>query len=412
MKTLEAPKDLLVGEVRFYKDNTFSSESYSIFIGDYKKKRSQRLLRLNDAATYLAWNLPKGYVVTFMDSLESVDNPNKDGSYHCLSATYDCVGTGTTQAIDLCSVNMNDKISAFYIHQYDPLYGYIELFTSQGLSGPSVKIFLSQYAMNQVVPVHQWWIQDRTYSIAWHNMAEVCCVSFYDNFDGSGAKMNEILGTDTDYQFDLSKVNMQNKVSSFKWSVRGIYKQAMSSFTLSIDQSKLEKKIYQSVVEGVNAFPEEMTEVVTLDSVKETASSVTSFHEYSNGFSLSASASFNCTEAFKAEVSVNVDISKTNTSETSDTTTTTKSVSQSYTAKIPAMHSYKVSLTFVVQQASETEFTADCIRWYDFKVKDSVEDVVDGAVRYKRIEKVRGVFQGDASYELIPIAEATPLAKK
>ncbi len=399
---------LSVGEVRIFKDNKLNGDFQSIFVSDYVLNSPQRLLSLNNEATYVAWNLPVGTVVTLLDSTDSVDDPSKN--YHCSSRTFDCVGHGTTEAYDLGQCEMNDTISAFYIHQYDPLYGYIELFLRENQKGPSTKIFLSQYGRDKSHSINSWWITNDAISISWSNMGELCCVIFYDNADGTGKKVNEIMGTDTRLGINnLDDYDMRNAISSFKWTIRGIFKQEMSPFTLDIDSSDSQKKLYRATVEGTNAFPKPMKELVKLDSIKETSSTITSAYEYGNGFSMELQGSYTAGPA-KATLSVGVDVQVLNSSEKESSTTTTRTIEQSYEVNIPEKSKYKITLTLIVDQVTEKQFTQTCTRWYEFKVKNSKEDVIDGKTYFRRDEPVRGSFRGDAKYTLVPEVEVTPIA--
>jgi hypothetical protein len=69
---------------------------------------------LFDRATFAAFNLPVGTVMTLMDNVKPVPagKPVADlsGCGHCV----DLVGTGKTEAVDLEVINMNDSVSAFF----------------------------------------------------------------------------------------------------------------------------------------------------------------------------------------------------------------------------------------------------------------------------------------------------------
>jgi hypothetical protein len=104
--------------VRLYKDNSWSSESYTFNVNDYVKDHRQSISgsSMHDRATWLAFNLPAGTVVTMMTHYVAAADGNVYNLKNC-GPVVDLVGTGQTDGVDLTKIGMNDCISAWYWHK-------------------------------------------------------------------------------------------------------------------------------------------------------------------------------------------------------------------------------------------------------------------------------------------------------
>ena len=73
---------------------------------------------MQDKATWVAFNLPAGVVMTLVDHYVS-GGPNGFGDLKDAGKVVDLIGTGKTEAVDLSRCNMNDCVSAFFWRNVD-----------------------------------------------------------------------------------------------------------------------------------------------------------------------------------------------------------------------------------------------------------------------------------------------------
>lgn len=137
--------DLASGRVRLYQDFNWNSNNTEINIHDgYSQKSRHRVdQRLFDKASWIAFNLPVGTVLTFMDHLPSVPASGKYADLSDAGRTLDLIGTGQTEGVDLDRLQMNDKISQFFWRTVDLNQGAIELFDDQDFTNNRVTICVS-----------------------------------------------------------------------------------------------------------------------------------------------------------------------------------------------------------------------------------------------------------------------------
>lgn len=137
--------DLASGRVRLYQDSSWNSNNTEINIYDSHSQRSRFRVdqKLFDKASWIAFNLPVGTVLTFMDRLPSMPASGKYADLSDAGRTLDLIGTGQTGGVDLDRLQMNDKISQFFWRTVDLNQGATELFDDQDFTNNRVTIYVS-----------------------------------------------------------------------------------------------------------------------------------------------------------------------------------------------------------------------------------------------------------------------------
>ncbi len=380
------------GQVRLYKDTNTGSTAYDIFTRSVVKNSAQRLPNSAfDNASLVYWNLPVGSVVTLIDDTTSVDKASND--IHS-SRCFDCIGTGKTEFRKLTDVNMNDCVSAFIYYDYDVNLGYIELFEDINFGGNVIKLFLSRYQPNQVISISNWFFQDRTSSVKWDNLGELASVTLMNNSDGSGSKFDQCFGSNpTKSCSRLGDYNMNDVISSFRWSFRTPMKEIIAPVHSQVDVAAMTSaKSYRDSLQGRNDFSTSIE--ITLSITEEKAQTVTTTVSNSStwGWSVTSTASYQGL-AVGGELSLNFNGSKTDSFTSETSTVTTMSLSKSVNISVPPKTMFDASLVIQMGQISETPYTTTATRWYDVPVAGGVQDPANNGW-YKRVETISGIFSG------------------
>jgi hypothetical protein len=139
------PPTLPSGTVTLFADDNWGSERATLRTADYPE--SVRHLfdgtPMQDQATFIAFNLPVGTVMTLMDG---VVPPNVRFCGRCV----DLVGTGKTESVNLMSINLNECLSGFSWRKVDLGLGATELFADDNFNGDRTTIFLRQWPSSTV----------------------------------------------------------------------------------------------------------------------------------------------------------------------------------------------------------------------------------------------------------------------
>ena len=134
------PPALPSGTVMLFADDNWASERATLRTADYAE--SVRHLfdgtPMQDQATFIAFNLPVGTVMTLMDGMVP---QNARFSGRCV----DLVGTGKTESVNLRSINLNECLSGFSWRKVALDRGATELFADTNFNGDRTTIFLGQW---------------------------------------------------------------------------------------------------------------------------------------------------------------------------------------------------------------------------------------------------------------------------
>jgi len=134
------PPTLPSGTVSLFADDNWGNERATLRTADYPE--SVRHLfdgtPMQDQATFIAFNLPVGTVMTLMDGMVP---PNAGFCGRCV----DLVGTGKTESVNLMSINLNECLSGFSWRKVDLDRGAAGLFADTNFNGDRMTIFLGQW---------------------------------------------------------------------------------------------------------------------------------------------------------------------------------------------------------------------------------------------------------------------------
>lgn len=217
--TSSAPPFLPSGTVRLFKDATFNSEFYDIVIKDDDFRAAKSIVDspMQDQATWCAYNLPVGVVVTLTDDIFT-------DIYNVPSRHADLVGTGSTESVDFTLINCDKCISAYFWRRVNHALGGFTAFELTDFGGNRRMFFLSDYVEGNNYNLgyqNDWW-NDRVNSIKWGALGITRLVTFFEHIDGGGSKFELVCGwTSPVSQIADLNANGQNfggKISSFSWT--------------------------------------------------------------------------------------------------------------------------------------------------------------------------------------------------
>jgi len=398
------------GQVILYKDNNWNSQKLVLSTSQYRDGVRQTVDRnLFDEATWVAWNLPEGVVCTLIDNVKNDTNSPYDWS-DC-GKTVDLVGNGTTRAVDLPAIGMNDIVSSFVWRRVDYNLGAIEVFEHINYQGDRATIFLSEWSSYDIHDISKWFLQDRISSIRWNALNDRTTVTMYQNSDGSGNRFDNISGYSSQKNIaNLDDVRFNDTISSFSWTPMAPKKEIVQPFAITNQGSTYNGGLV-SQQNGTNNSSEKQSVTLTLNDTKSQSITVTTTDQFTTGmkFTVSQKTSGDA-GVVKEEVSTSLEVSfqyqRTNTTTRTDTETIAISISQ--TATIPANSTYNASLTAQLGQISQQEYHTTATRWYDVPVKGGVVDPSNNGW-YKRVEPVTVTVSGSIAVNWSLYVKATPL---
>lgn len=400
------PPEVASGTVVLFKDASWNSSSTRLSTADYKEGARHTIPQSGyDQATYLAYNLPVGTVMTLVNHLQPVgDDQGVADLRHCGGAV-DLVGTGKTEGVDLTALRVNDILSAFFWRKVDPNSGAIELFEDSEFRGKRSTLFLSEWSPNSVHSLADWWLQDTISSIRWTSLDRQE-VELFNNADGSGAAYQNITGySNTREIANLKDIRINDDLSSFRWRPLNPRKEVVNMFELRPESSN--NTTWFSTERLVdNDSPTELAEEVTFEFDKEEEISITTSDTYTTGITASASHTRG-PEAASTTISVEVSFSYEHTTEESHTVTRSMSLTTTETVIVPP---YSIVTAYLAAQIAEmpaTEFKTTAERWYDEPVRNGVLDPDNNW--YKRTEAVTLTVKGGLASSIHSYVKAEPL---
>ncbi|KAG9192677.1 hypothetical protein G6011_11411 [Alternaria panax] len=243
--------DLSSGCIRLHQDFNRNSNNTEIDIyrGSYPEKERHRFeQRLFDSASWVAFNLPVGTVLTFMDNLPSRPDSGEYADLSDAGRTVNLIGTGRTEGVDLDQLQMNDKISQFFWRKVDLNRGAIEIFDDQDFKNNHVTIFLSEAT-----------------SLRWLTL-ECEPVKLYDNWDGKGGSFNRVAGGNDTRQINkLQDSGFNDRISAFRWASVKPVDEVIQPITISETDQQDESYIRESTIV---TNPNDRTQTITANFTK------------------------------------------------------------------------------------------------------------------------------------------------
>jgi hypothetical protein len=393
--TSSPPPGLPSGSVRLYRDNRWDSDVLELTTQAYRDgvRHSFAGTTMQDAATWVAFNLPVGVVMTLMDNDVPVKTGKGVADLSGCGRCIDLVGTGQTQAVDLVAVNLNDCVSAFFWREVDLRMGAVELYDDADFKGNRSVIFLAEWPSATVNSIGDWWINDRVSAVRWGALDDRQMMVLYENADGSGRSFENVHGWGGIQEAGkLGDSNFNDAMSSFRWDGVPPVKEIVYPFSLETTLN-MEGATGFSVVKDYSnssdleqSFQIELTkqdaQTVTVTStdtqVVETGIAVETSVGYSGG-GVSAAV----------KMTVSLKFSYTHSQTNTNSVTTTIGFRETDTIKVPPKSFLTASITAQVGTMAAARLTTTADRWYVEPVSGGVADPENHGW-YKRNEPVTG----------------------
>lgn len=385
------------GTVTLFRDNNWSSASLSLSTTKYREGVRQLIggTNMQDAATWVAFNLPVGTVMTLMDNATAIQTGHQVWDLIDCGRCVDLVGTGKTVAVNLVDCNMNDCVSAFFWRRVDLNQGAIELFDDDNFKGNRTTLFLSEWPFGKINSIDRWWLAGRVSSVRWKSLQDSQSASLFSSTDGTGISYDNIMAWGENKEIaSLSAASFNDRMRSFTWQDLEPKREEIDPFTLQLGLN-MENAESVSDVHTINNLNNSLPQTVTLE-VKRSDSQTLTVTE-SNTHVIGATLTYTHNWGVPGLVSDTLQVSLSYSYTRTDTTTNTLTksieldVSQPYT--VPGNSSWEVSLVVEIGKLPPTAYTTTARRWYDQPVTGGVADPAHNGW-YKRVEKLSGTING------------------
>jgi hypothetical protein len=390
----ETPPELEPDTVRFFGDDNFGPNHFSLNIGDYTMDQRHRLYRDGqNKITWVSWNLPLGTVMTMTEFDKTLKASQIVADLADCGRCVDLVGTGKTEVVDLVTLDMNDCFKGFFWREVDLRLGAVEIFdaTKEGLKGNKKwarqTIFLSEWAPGVVHGIGSWLMNDKISSARWNSLVDRQTVTLFEHADGSGDQYNNIKGWGTvKEEPDFHRLDHGDKFSSFSWKAINPVKEKIdpiiltpdhsNGFTLTSDQSG--NNGGKQVLPVKLTITKANTEEITVETTDTTATSVGATLETTAKAGVEGGASYEVKWALSVEHSWG----HTDNKSTKKTETTALSLEQ--TVNISPERSFEAHLIVRIGKVAEKLYKVKATRWYNQHLTGCVKD----GKLYKRDETV------------------------
>ena len=178
-----------------FRDRDWSSEQHTIHTRDFTpgQRHSITGAKMNDAASWVAYNLPPGVVLTLVEHA-GPGGPGGCSDLKGAGRVVNLVGTGETRAVNLSRCNGEDCISAFYWRRVNPDMGAVELYEHPQFDGNRTILFLAEWPEARLINLKGWYISDRESSARWNTLRDTQTVTLFENPEGGGKAYGNIFG--------------------------------------------------------------------------------------------------------------------------------------------------------------------------------------------------------------------------
>lgn len=409
-----APPEVPPGIVRFFRDADWQSSHLDMSTQSYRPgaRHSIAGTEMQDAATWVSFNLPVGTVMTLMSDDVPVPSGKPVNDLSGAGPCIDLVGTGTTVAVDLTKVSMNDAVSAVFWRTVDLKMGAVELYEHSAFGGNRSVLFLGEWPAGTLNSLRDWWINDRLSSARWTTLDDRQSVSLFEHPDGGGRSYQNIDGWgDTHEIKNLGEANFNDCMTAFRWEGLIPMKEEVAPFTLEATLDMAGATTISSEASGTNDTDVAQTTSVQLSRSDAQTLTFTSTDTNVVGTSISLETSFSvsyagATAGVKLTVGLNFSYTHTQTTSTSTTTTVGFNFTEPITA--PAHSVWTAKLVVEIGRLPPTAYKTTAVRWYDQPVTGSVVDPANHNW-YKRTEDVTGILSGGISSQLQSTVTAQPI---
>lgn len=397
------PPSLPSWTFKLFKDNNWQSSSMSFSTKDYTAQDRQSIsgTGMQDAATYVAYNLPVGTVVTLMDNMVSLKSGDSVGNLSGAGRCVDLVGTGKTEGLSLIDCNMNDCVSCFFWRNVDMNLGAVVLFENVNYGGNRSILFLSEWPSYSLISIAGWYLDDKLSSINWSNLADRQQVYFYDNTDGSGSSYTNVKGWGSFKEIsDLGQVGFNDRMSAFQWTGLAPVKEVIEPVNMNLTFSAGDSESLSQTTDYTNQSSVSQTFVASFSDSQSQTLTVTSTETVVTGFELTYTESWKISESagdVGAEEggSLSLKLSQSYTNSQSTTKSQTTTVELAFSEDVTAAANCVTHATLIAKLGTvePTSYTTIAHRWYDQPVTGAVQDSSNNNW-WKRDETITGQVSG------------------
>jgi hypothetical protein len=404
------------GQIKLFKDNNWNSTSLTVDTNSSQYPSGNPFsfsgTPLQDNATWIVFNLPENVVCTLYNNLVQNSNPY---DFSNAGVCVDLIGNGQTQTIDLVAYGANDCLSGGIWRAVDPTQGWFQLFYDTGERGSFATIFLDEWPTSTPNSIAKWWLQDQASSLNYPSLTPPQLLKLSDNADGSGQSTtvgaSNAYGTSNNKAvLDLTNSGMNDKVSSFSYSLIQPVRAVISSVTVDVTSQIVPSQTIVETISGTNASSEVLPITDTVAAGKTVTISNTTTQEYQTTATITASveATEGVPEVDSVKTTLTASFSVSATSSSSQTTTSsnTLSLEQAITFNVPPQSTYSGVATVSIGQVPPTTVTQNGSFYYGQNLPGSVKQS-DGT--YLLTTPVTVVISGEVGSSVQFNVTSTPI---
>ncbi|KIV90293.1 hypothetical protein PV10_07612 [Exophiala mesophila] len=371
------PGNIPSGQCRIYVDASWGSASCTIDTNETTPVDRRYLpSSFVDKATWIAWNLPVGRVVTLTDQYQPLASGKSVGDLQGLGRSVDLVGTGKTETVNLLNCGVNDLLAAWFWREVDLRIGAIEMYSELNFTGLRHTLFLSEWEGNVIHSLAGMWMNDDLTSIKWKTLQDGQTVTFWEHPDGSGTSFNEVKGWGNSKEIsDLRDNRFCDVVSAFKWSALFPVKEIIDPVT--IQNVPFNALSQPSQHNWANSSPESQTESLSIRLTESETFTVSTTDTFVTGVKVTVTGGSEAKEGpVTVSMSFSVELSYQYSHSVTSTTGATTSIEVSETRGITcAPHGKTIgTLIYRLGKIPPTVYKTTAHRWYTQKITDSHED--------------------------------------
>ncbi|MGQ5525458.1 hypothetical protein ACUHMQ_19640 [Chitinimonas sp. PSY-7] len=371
------------GQIILFKDNNWNSTSLTIDTNSSQYPSGHFFsfsgTSLQDKATWIVFNLPENVVCTLCNNVVPNAVPyDFSNSGVCV----DLIGNGKIQTIDLAAYGANDCLSGGIWRAVKSNQGWFQLFSDTVERGTFATIFLSEWPISKPISISNWWLQDKVSSISYPCLTPPQLLKLSDRSDGGGQSItvgaSNAFGTSNKPAvLDLTNSGMNDKVSSFSYSLISPVKTVVSSTTVDVTSPIIPGQAYVQTIKGTNASTEvvTITDTVAVGKSVEISNTATQQYETTASISATVTSTVGIPDVSSIQTSLTTSFSVTSTTSSSQTTTNTNKVDlqQQIVFNVPAQSSYSAIATISIGQLPPTTVTQDGLFYYDQNLPGSIK---------------------------------------
>ncbi|MGL4409648.1 MAG: hypothetical protein ACRCTU_14795 [Zoogloea sp.] len=404
------------GQILLFKDNNWNSTKLTVDTTSPQYPPGQFFsfsgTPLQDAATWIVFNLPVGVVCTLCNNVVQNANPyDFSGAGVCV----DLIGNGQIQTIDLVAYGANDCLSGGVWRQVDANQGWFQLFADAGEQGTFATIFLAEWPTGKPNSISKWWLQDKGSSINYPCLTPPQLLRLNDNSDGTG--QTTTVGASNPFGtyakpavLNLGDSGMNDRVSAFSYSLIPPVKTVVASVSVDVSSTILPGQTFTETISGTNAADTVLTvtDTVAVGKTVEISNTTTQQYETTATITASVTATAGVPDVASIETTLTASFAVTASASSSQTTTNTSSISlqQAITFTVPPQSTYSGVATISVGEVPPTTVTQNGQFYYSQNLPGSVKQS-DGT--YLLTAPLTVVIQGEVGSSVKFDVQSKPL---